>query len=192
MCVYIRRLVLGKHISKVMMTVASLLLWFGVAIWLPVSARTADHVSHNHLFNDTVKLEAVYQNVPSDRLWNAIQKVETGGDYDPEIAVGDNGASIGPLQIQRVYYNDAVQYDPSLQSGRYNGYTYDNCMGPGSFEYSKKVGDAYMARYATAKQLGHTPTDEDFARIHNGGPNGWKRSATLGYWQKVQAVLKSQ
>ena len=175
--------------SRVMLTVASLVLWVVVAIWVPASARTVEHVSHN---NFTVELEAVYQTVPSDRLWNAIQKVETGGVYDPEIAVGDHGAAIGPLQIHRVYYNDAVQFDPSLQSGQYNGYTYDKCMGPGSFEYSKKVGDAYMARYATAKRLGHTPTDEDFARIHNGGPNGWKSRSTLGYWQKVQAVLNSQ
>ena len=167
---------------------ASLLLWVGIVIWVPAGA----HVSHNNLFNETVELAAVYQNVPSDRLWNAIQKVETGGAYDPEIAIGDNGAAIGPLQIHEVYYNDAVQFDPSLQSGQYAGYTYKNCMGPGSFDYSKKVGDAYMARYATAKRLGHTPTDEDFARIHNGGPNGWKNSSTLGYWHKVQAALQSQ
>ena len=168
------------------------LLWFGIAILVSVSARTIDHVSQNKLlFKDTENLEALYQNVPSERLWNAIQKVETGGEYDPEIAIGDNGLSIGPLQIQRAYYNDAVQYDSSLQSGQYSGYTYKNCMGPGSFEYSKKVGNAYMARYATAKRLGHTPTDEDFARIHNGGPSGWKNSATLGYWHKVQAALNS-
>ena len=173
-----------------MVIAISLLLWLGSAILVPVSARTVDHVSQNKLlFNDT---EALNQNVPSDRLWNAIQKVETGGEYDPEIAIGDNGLSIGPLQIQKAYYNDAVQFDPSLQSGQYSGYTYKNCMGPGSFEYSKKVGNAYMARYATTKRLGHTPTDEDFARIHNGGPSGWKNSATLGYWHKVQAILNSQ
>ena len=141
---------------------------------------------------------AVHQNMPSDRLWNAIQKVETGKEPNPEVAKGDKGAAIGPLQIHEVYYNDAVQFDPSLQSGQYAGYTYKNCEGPGSFEYSKKVGNAYMARYATAKRLGHTPTDEDFARIHNGGPNGWKdnstpkSTATLGYWHEVQAALQSQ
>lgn len=171
----------------------SLIVWVGVIIWLPGRVYTIGHVSHNELLNDTAKPETFYQQaVPSDRFWNAIQKVETGGEYDPEIVIGDHGAAIGPLQIHRVYYNDAVEYDSSLQSGQYKGYTYDNCMGPGSFEYSKMVGNAYMARYATAKRLGHTPTDEDFARIHNGGPNGWKNSATLGYWHKVQAVLNSQ
>ena len=175
------------------MIVVSLVLWVGVTTLVPAYAYTADHVSQqDDSFNETLKLETLYQNVPSDRLWNAIQKVETGGTFDPEVAVGDNGAAIGPLQIHRVYYNDAVQFDPSLQSGQYRGYTYKNCMGPGSFQYSKRVGNAYMARYATPKRLGHNPTNEDFARIHNGGPNGWKNSATLGYWQKVQAALNSQ
>ena len=157
-----------------------------IIVWLPASAYTVDHVSHNE---QLVKVEG---NVPNDEFWDAIQQVETGGEYDPEVAIGDHGASIGPLQIQKGYYNDAVQFDPSLQSGQYSGYTYRNCMGPGSFEYSKMVGNAYMARYATAKRLGHTPTDEDFARIHNGGPDGWRENTTLGYWHKVQAILNSQ
>ena len=33
-----------------------------------------------------------------------------------------------------------------------------------------------MKRYATKAQLGHEPTAEDVARIHNGGPNGWKKT----------------
>ena len=45
----------------------------------------------------------------------------------------------------------------------------------------------YMNRYAINRRLGHDPTCKDFARIHNGGPNGNTRSATLGYWKKIQA-----
>ena len=148
------------------MTILYILLWTGVVIWLPraVGANRINHVSRN---NPLAKLLAA----PSDEFWDAIQQVETGGEYDPEIAIGDNGAAIGPLQIHRSYYSDAVQYDGSLQSGRYSGYTYKNCMGPGSFEYSEEVGNAYMARYAVPKTLGHFPTNEDFARIHNGGEN---------------------
>ena len=48
---------------------------------------------------------------------------------------------------------------------------------------------AYMKRYATEARLGHAPTDEDLARIHNGGPNGYKNPATLDYWRKVQQHL---
>ena len=46
-----------------------------------------------------------------------------------------------------------------------------------------------MNHYATQARLGHAPTDEDLARIHNGGPNGYKKSATLGYWEKVKKYL---
>ena len=173
------------------MTVLYILLWAGVVVWLPhaVGAYRINYVSHElgHE-NPLTKLPAA----PSEEFWDAIQQVETGGEYDPESVIGDNGAAIGPLQIHRSYYNDAVEYDGSLQSGQYSGYTYSNCMGPGSFEYSKKVGNAYMARYAVPKRLGHFPTNEDFARIHNGGPNGWRMRSTLGYWHKVEAILTSR
>ena len=46
-----------------------------------------------------------------------------------------------------------------------------------------------MSRYATTARLGHVPTDEDLARIHNGGPNGFKNPATVAYWEKVKKYL---
>lgn len=49
--------------------------------------------------------------------------------------------------------------------------------------------ERYTALYATPKLLGRAPTDQDRARIWNGGPSGWKRRSTLKYWQKVQAGL---
>jgi len=121
-----------------------------------------------------------------DKFWEAIKQVESSGNED---AVGDNGRSIGPLQIQRAYYNDAVERNSSLQSGKYAGYTYENCKGPGSFEYSREVAECYMNRYATERRLGHPPTFEDMARIHNGGPNGHKMEATKKYWEKVNKIL---
>ena len=33
-----------------------------------------------------------------------------------------------------------------------------------------------MQKYATKARLGHEPTVEDVARIHNGGPDGWKKT----------------
>ena len=47
-----------------------------------------------------------------------------------------------------------------------------------------------MDRYATEKRLGRPVTIEDIARIHNGGPNGYKKQATDVYWLKVKAQLK--
>ena len=92
---------------------------------------------------------------------------------------------MGPYQISRAYYNDAVQNDPSLRDG---GKSYENVMGQGSKEYSERVIQAYMNRYATERRLDHPVTDEDIARIHNGGPNGFRRNDgnTLKYWIKVQ------
>ena len=120
------------------------------------------------------------------RLFTAIRRVETGGERDPENAVGDGGASIGPYQIMWAYWYDAQQYDQSLTN---NGNTYQNCKGAGSYQYSRRVIQAYMDRYATPSRLGHTATSEDIARIHNGGPNGYKNPNTLAYWQKVQQYL---
>ena len=72
--------------------------------------------------------------------------METGGERDPRYAVGDGGTSRGPYQIGRIYYIDAVQYNPRLQDG---GKSYDNVYGPGSYTYSERVMQAYMDRYAT-------------------------------------------
>ena len=47
----------------------------------------------------------------------------------------------------------------------------------------------YMAIWATEDRIGRPVTDEDRARNWNGGPNGYKRDATLGYWSKVQQAL---
>lgn len=41
-----------------------------------------------------------------------------------------------------------------------------------------------MARYAVERRLGRAVTPVDIARIHNGGPNGYKKKATLGYAKK--------
>ena len=46
-----------------------------------------------------------------------------------------------------------------------------------------------MDRYGTESRLGHSPTDEDMARMHNGGPNGHKNKATEKYWDKVKKEM---
>lgn len=56
---------------------------------------------------------------------------------------------------------------------------------------SENTVQAYMAKYAKASLINHTPTCETFARIHTGGPNGWSCSCTNAYWEKVQSCLSS-
>ena len=46
----------------------------------------------------------------------------------------------------------------------------------------------YLNRYATRRLLEYSPNCEDYARIHNGGLNGYKTnpSAIVGYWDKIK------
>ena len=66
---------------------------------------------------------------------------------------------------------------------------YEDLWGKGSVAYSKSVIRAYMSRYAMEQTLGRTVTNEDIARIHNGGPNGWNNPNTQGYWTKISNQL---
>lgn len=110
----------------------------------------------------------------SAALLDAIRRVETGGCADPSAAVGDNGKAIGPYQIHRVYWQDAVEH-----SGI--GGTYADCRNE---EYARRVVRAYMVRYAPKGA-----SDEVMARIHNGGPKGHRKAATKAYWAKVRKHL---
>lgn len=51
---------------------------------------------------------------------------------------------------------------------------------------------AYMNRYGTYCTGGRAPVCEDYSRIHNGGPQGCRSSATVGYWDKVRACCGGQ
>jgi Destabilase len=108
----------------------------------------------------------------SDRLLDAIRHVESGGDCT---LVGDGGKAIGPYQIHREYWRDAVEADKSL------GGTYQDCR---SEAYARRVVKAYLKRY------GKNKSDEAMARIHNGGPSGYKKSATWRYWLKIQHAME--
>ncbi len=112
-------------------------------------------------------------------ILDAIEKVETGGQRDPANAIGDGGKALGPLQIHRVYWVDAVDHDPSLVA---NGETYDSVR---DRTYARRVVMAYWSRYAKSWDA------QTLARIHNGGPKGHTKRATLGYWAKVKAKLGS-
>ena len=110
-------------------------------------------------------------------ILDAIEKVETGGQRDPANAIGDGGKALGPMQIHRVYWVDAVDHDPSLVA---NGETYDSVR---DRAYARRVVMAYWSRYAKSWDA------QTLARIHNGGPKGHRKAATLGYWAKVRAKL---
>ena len=112
-----------------------------------------------------------------DRILTAIRQQESGGEKNPNEAVGDNGASLGSFQISRPYWIDALDYDPSI------GGEYEDVKDP---DYARRVVVAYLSRYI--KKSEHW-TDERAARLHNGGPNAMRKKSTLKYWREVSARL---
>jgi hypothetical protein len=110
-------------------------------------------------------------------LLAALIAVESSGDPN---AIGDNGLAYGCLQLHAAYVQDAAQF-----AGE--NWTHEDAFNP---ETAKQIVRAYMARYAIERRLGRSPTYEDIARIHNGGPNGFKKAATDGYWLKVKKELE--
>ena len=108
-------------------------------------------------------------------LLEAIRLVESNNNPD---AVGDNGNAIGVYQIWEDYHTDATL------GGNLSG-EYLDCYDP---VYAENVVVEYMKRYAIERRIGKV-TPEKIARIHNGGPNGWKINATKEYWEKVKAVM---
>lgn len=114
---------------------------------------------------------------PRQQILDAIRHVESASRADPPD--GDGGAAIGPFQIHRVYWHDALVHDPTL------GGTYEHCRDLG---YATRVVAAYMERWVPdAWRAGDA---EVIARVHNGGPEGMRKAATLRYWQKVRSRLR--
>jgi hypothetical protein len=113
--------------------------------------------------------------IPAILLY-AIALVESNNS---QLAVGDNGKAFGPYQLHAAYVQDAAEF-AKVEWIHYHAF-HD--------QIAEDIIRAYMARYATAERIGRPVTAADIARIHNGGPNGYRRDSTLGYWAKVQAEL---
>lgn len=105
--------------------------------------------------------------------------VESGGNSG---AVGDNGRAIGVLQIHRVVVEDVNRVYKMA-------YTHQEMADP---RKAKHVAELYLRYWGGqyAKQVGRPASLEVLARIWNGGPDGWKKKSTMGYWKKVRQQLK--
>ena len=81
-----------------------LLLWFKA---LDISAQYSDYDCSQTLW---LKL------LLSDNFFDALHKVESGGDLC-KIGADGNLTELGPYQISEEYYNEAVEFDPGLRTG---------------------------------------------------------------------------
>lgn len=109
-------------------------------------------------------------------LLDALATVESNNNDD---AVGDAGKALGRYQIWEIYWQDAVENCPDLKRAGYE------CVK--DKVYAERVLVAYMLRYA--KQAIADKDYQKLSRIHNGGPRGHKKKATLPYWNKVNKIL---
>lgn len=109
---------------------------------------------------------------PPASFFRALHLVETSGRHGA--ILGDNGRSLGPLQISRAYWQD------SRVPGKYEQVV--------DLAYARRVVTAYLKRYAPkAWAAGDVRT---LARLHNGGLNGHRKAATIPYANKVSKLCK--
>ncbi len=123
----------------------------------------------------------VWASEPSTHLIDALIQVESHGD---DAAIGDTkrkNKAYGCLQIRKPVVEDVNR----VYGTKYRA---EDCRN--NRELSIKICKLYIKLYATKKRLGHEPTDEEKARIWNGGPNGHEKSSTDEYWAKVKEELK--
>ena len=110
-------------------------------------------------------------------LLAALIMIESGGN---DLAIGDAGRAIGPLQIHAAVVADVNRIAGTrlLHSQMTNR------------QAAMWVCAVYVNHYATPERIGRPVTDEDRARCWNGGPIGWKKPATKQYWTKVRRHMK--
>jgi len=105
-----------------------------------------------------------------DLLLDAIAKVESRGN---PASVGDSGRAAGTYQIHRPYWADGTR----ILGVDWN---YRDARDP---QKARQVVRAYLSHYGKGKAL------LEMARIHNGGPKGDQKEATLVYARKVEQIL---
>ena len=106
-----------------------------------------------------------------DRLLDAIACVESNHNSR---AIGDGGRALGTYQIHKRYWKDGT---------RFLGvdWSYDQAQDPAK---ARQVVRAYLLHYGKGKTLLQK------ARIHNGGPRGHRKQATLKYARKIAVLLE--
>jgi hypothetical protein len=128
-----------------------------------------------------LQAQAACAETPSDRLIAALIQVESKGNDRAHGDLHMKQQAYGPLQIRQPVCDDINRRFGTNHHA-------EDCLGNRAL--SVELCKQYLSMYATEKRLGREVTDEDRARIWNGGPQGFKKSSTEKYWDKVQAVLK--
>ena len=140
----------------------------------------------------------------SDRLLNAIYQVESSsGKFlkgDKSKKTGEYRA-IGPFQLWKVYVDDVNNI--LKMKGISKRYTYKDRW---SYQKSREMVIIYLKHYGRQFEIDseryitkYRPelkgkikvmcNDMVLSMIHNGGPKGYEKKATLEYWNKIKVNL---
>lgn len=114
------------------------------------------------------------------RLIAALIAVESAGN---DSAVGPRG-EVGCLQVRECVIADVnrILWGRGVFTRYALGDMFDRPL-------AIRVCRIYLGYYGDPWRLGRQPTEEDLARIWNGGPRGYFRPSTLPYWERVRAHL---
>lgn len=112
-------------------------------------------------------------------LFAAMRQVESFSGRKP---VGDNGRSRGVYHIQACYVADVNR----VYSTKFTLADRDNPV------TAHRIVRLYLAHYGRVytKVTGKPATCEVLARIHNGGPRGWRKKATIKHWRRVAREMR--
>ena len=136
--------------------------------------------------NKAPNIHQSHDTVDFSKLIYMIGQKETGHIRDPEKrnrAIGDHGDAIGKYQI-----HSEVITDVNTHCGGH--YIHAEMVDPVKSEEVLKKYLEYWGKEYT-QNTGRAPTYQVLARIWNGGPTGYKKSATNGYWQDAKQYLKA-
>jgi hypothetical protein len=138
------------------------------------------------LLSVAVATISVAQASKYDTLIDALIAVESRGNAS---AIGDNGRAYGILQIHAVMVADANRIAKTT-------YTHDDMFEPAK---SRAVANIIISHYARhiERTTGVPATDEQLARVWNGGGSAWKKPQAAAkennlerYWRKVSKEIK--
>ncbi len=118
------------------------------------------------------------------KLILAVIQIESAGDYQ---AVNEAEQAYGCMQIRKIYVDDVNRILRLNKDSRI--FVHED-----AFDKDKSIDMflIYTLYYAEQKEkkTGSPATYEDLARIHNGGPNGWKKESTKKYFKKVKQEMQ--
>jgi len=111
------------------------------------------------------------------RVLAAIIMVESAGD---KLAVNEKENAVGLLQIRPIMVEDVNRI---LQK---QAYTLEDRTDPNK---SVEMFWVYQKHYTRVERIGRIVTLEDIACNWNSGPNGYRKSCTAKYWDKVKTEM---